>query len=368
MSGERRIAYIDGLRAVAVLTVVASHAAVNKTAFWRFGAHGIDLFFVISGFCLAYPSLCKIRECGAAPFDVGRFFAHRLTRILPPYYAAIAVLSILGAAVAAARVHLPDPGSLTTPPGGDIVRQMLFLDAPVQFLTSPFWTLAVEFRWYLFFPIALLVWIRSPRAFFALSILCIVAGATRASSLDLVILPAFLLGIVAAHIQVFELPVRPAALAAFVPLLFWAVRLQPAFVPGTNFMHPVWQLAAFTAVVAAGSPIVRSVFSAAPAAFVGAASYSIYLVHLPVIALAEAYRVPPVAAATLGVAAGAGFFLAVERQFLNPALRRRLIASLSKSIGRGLRGCGVPESILLEPSQRSIISTSDALTRSAIAG
>lgn len=368
MGGERRIGYIDGLRAVAVLTVVVSHAAPDKTGFWRLGAHGIDLFFVLSGFCLAYPALRAVNERGSAFFDIARFFAHRLTRILPPYYVAIAVLSILAAAAGAAHLALSDPGTLQSVSWTDAVRQMLFLDAPVRFITSPFWTLAVEFRWYLLFPLALLVWVRSIRAFFVLLVLCILAGTTRASSVDVLILPAFLLGIVAAHIHLFQPRLRTAALAAFVPLLLLAIRVQPAYVPGTNFIHPAWQLAAFAAVVAAGAPIARNVFSAPPVAFIGAASYSIYLVHLPIVTLAEAVHVPPVAAGVLGVLAGTGFYLAVERPFLNPVVRRRLVAAIAEPLGRWMQRCGIPVSMNLRPPQRSMISTSEALTRSAIAG
>src|SRR5690242_19069564 len=62
-SPRHRIAYVDGLRAVAVLLVVAFHAAKYSgmspagpmASLLRAGSHGVDLFFVLSGFCLSYP-------------------------------------------------------------------------------------------------------------------------------------------------------------------------------------------------------------------------------------------------------------------------------------------------------------------------
>ena len=71
---KHRIGYIDGLRAVAVLSVVACHCAsiypadfTQHPILWRTllaGKHGVDLFFVLSGFCLAYPTLKRLREQG----------------------------------------------------------------------------------------------------------------------------------------------------------------------------------------------------------------------------------------------------------------------------------------------------------------
>ncbi|MGZ3506238.1 MAG: acyltransferase family protein [Vulcanimicrobiaceae bacterium] len=71
-NARKRIAYIDGLRAVAVLSVVTYHAGKYAPASFvslasplsvvlRQCYHGVDLFFVISGFCLAYPTLARLR-------------------------------------------------------------------------------------------------------------------------------------------------------------------------------------------------------------------------------------------------------------------------------------------------------------------
>src|SRR6516164_4323804 len=96
---HRRIAYIDGLRALAVLLVVAHHIGEQyfpAVAAFGLGRHGVDLFFVLSGFCLSYPTLERLARDGSATFDVAEFAKRRLIRIIPPYWAAIAALAVFG--------------------------------------------------------------------------------------------------------------------------------------------------------------------------------------------------------------------------------------------------------------------------------
>jgi len=107
-----RIAHIDGLRAIAVLMVVAHHLLTHNQAvvwvksvppmlqhLWFEGAHGVDLFFVLSGFCLSYPFLRKLHTTGASTLDLATYFARRLTRLIPPYYLVIVLLLITGLAI-----------------------------------------------------------------------------------------------------------------------------------------------------------------------------------------------------------------------------------------------------------------------------
>src|SRR5579871_6461631 len=163
MDREHRIAYVDGLRAVAVLLVVAHHVARHaphapaQVPFLSFehvlldGSHGVDLFFVLSGFCLSYPFLQALREQGAAVFDLPRYFAKRVVRIVPPYYAVLSLFAIAGFGMH--RASAP----------ADFLKQLFFLDWHTNFVNGSFWTLCVEFRWYFLFPLALLLWVKAWR-------------------------------------------------------------------------------------------------------------------------------------------------------------------------------------------------------------
>lgn len=114
----RRLAHIDGLRAIAVLGVVMHHIAKYDhhlaTSPWRHalreGAHGVDLFFVISGFCLSYPLIVRMHGAGDATLRVAHYFARRLVRIVPPYYAAVAALLLLFAVAGRVWQWQPAPG------------------------------------------------------------------------------------------------------------------------------------------------------------------------------------------------------------------------------------------------------------------
>src|SRR5258705_10307313 len=75
---------IDGLRAVAILSVVAYHAFPRAA---RGGYAGVDVFFVISGFLI---SSIIFRSLDRGDFSFAQFYRHRITRIFP---ALIIVLS-----------------------------------------------------------------------------------------------------------------------------------------------------------------------------------------------------------------------------------------------------------------------------------
>jgi peptidoglycan/LPS O-acetylase OafA/YrhL len=68
-AGRERLPFIDALRLVALAAVCVSYlraiapAAFGSPAGWvaravTFGSHGVDLFFALSAFCLAYPASC----------------------------------------------------------------------------------------------------------------------------------------------------------------------------------------------------------------------------------------------------------------------------------------------------------------------
>ena len=354
-SPRHRIAYVDGLRAVAVLLVVAFHTSKYSgmapggavATLLRAGSHGVDLFFVLSGFCLSYPTLARLERDGCATFDVVRFAAHRIVRIVPPYYLAIAFFIAFALLLNAA--HVPLPGAM--PQGAispsDVAMQALFLDgAQVKLLNGSFWTLPVEFRWYFVFPIVLWVWTRSPKAFALIAAGAALLFVTRGANVDAFVLPAFMSGIVAAaiHIRQIRLGWWPAAACIVLAGAAFATMGKTEW---TYDFNPFWYLAAFAFVVAAGSSArLSALLSLRVLTVVGFASYSIYLVHEPLIAFAQEHGLNPAAAAAIGLAAGFAFWAVAERPFVEGRVRKRLLSEFETTFGRWIPRAGLPRSFL----------------------
>ena len=109
---KRRLDYIDALRGAACLWVLMHHTFSSMPApnglmhypvraFTRFcsiGWLGVSLFLVLSGFCLFYPLAARGR-LRQIRLDIATFMRRRALRILPLYYAALVLLSVLEIAV-----------------------------------------------------------------------------------------------------------------------------------------------------------------------------------------------------------------------------------------------------------------------------
>ena len=332
---RHRIGYIDGLRAVAVLAVLAYHAIPSGAA--SIGAPiGVALFFVISGFCLSYPTLLKLHLEGTATFNVPRYAARRVVRIVPPYYLAIAFLLAFAAVLSRFGYALPSSMPQSGISWNDILRQIFFLDNNIRYLDWSFWTLPVEFRWYFVFPIALWVWIRSPIAFLPLIGALIIAQSTLASSIDIIVLPAFLSGIVAAHLRIYP---HPLARLAPIPALSLCVI---AYQQNRSFITPLWEVSMFLLVVSAGASIwLQRILSIRWVAAIGLASYSIYLIHQPLVRFAETLGASPALAALLTLACASAFWYAAERPFVETGVRTRLLSQLQPAFSKWFARFGI---------------------------
>lgn len=97
VSGDGYRADIDGLRAVAVLSVLLFHAGFRA---FRFGFIGVDIFFVISGFLIG--GHIHDEEL-AGRFTFVAFYCRRAKRILPALYLVICAVILLGALVLSPR-------------------------------------------------------------------------------------------------------------------------------------------------------------------------------------------------------------------------------------------------------------------------
>lgn len=163
--GDKRpktnIAALDGVRAIACLTVLDYHINLmtRDTHIWNptnsshlflsaialAGASGVTLFFVLSGFLLFMPYVKAMLFDNDWP-ATRQFYLRRVLRIIPGYYVALFVMILVIHPEYLQPDHLRDLGLFLT----------LFMDSipeTFQKLNGPFWTLAVEWQFYLLLPL-----------------------------------------------------------------------------------------------------------------------------------------------------------------------------------------------------------------------
>ncbi len=145
---------IDGLRAIAVLSVVFYHANLGFSG----GYVGVDVFFVISGYLITKLILDEIER---GSFSMVNFWERRIRRIFPALAAMVALTCILG-------WFLLLPNDLEKL-GASVIAQTLLVSNFYFWRTTNYfdganeekpllhtWSLAVEEQFYLIFPIALM--------------------------------------------------------------------------------------------------------------------------------------------------------------------------------------------------------------------
>ncbi len=133
MSADVRLPTVHALRAFAAMAVVIFHVTIKATFFNNFlfsGGHGVDLFFIISGFVMVY---AHDGEHGLRA--AWRFIRRRIIRIYPPYW--IVMFAVWGAGM----------GHIVTHPVAAffLYRQDAFA------IVQQAWTLSMEMAFYVFF-------------------------------------------------------------------------------------------------------------------------------------------------------------------------------------------------------------------------
>ena len=364
------VAEIDGLRFIAIASVVAVHVlgywlgrsgrsypafssidrAVESVVL--LGFYGVHLFFMISGFVLAMP-FCRHAFAQGSPVNLQRYFWRRLTRLEPPY-----IITMLGF-----FALMPFFGKGTW---GELWPHLLASLAYVHnivygegsVINNNAWSLEVEVQFYIVMPIlALLLVLRSGLRRTVLAAMAI------GLSLNRLWLPAsapqsilqfgqyFLLGILLCDLWTNSWRNIPRSRAGDLPgLLAW-----PLFICGNlqtpglaaDVMNP-W-LIAMLFVSALRGQSHGAVLSFGPIPIIGGMCYSIYLLHARVLAAiihglfakmpslgsfsADYAVVLPLAFAAV-VAASAVFFIVIEKPCMDPDWPEHATAWVTRRIFR----------------------------------
>ena len=297
---------VEGLRALAVGLVIASHAGLP----WlHSGFVGVDVFFVLSGYLITSLLTQEIASTGSVNF--ARFYARRVRRLLPA--AITMVLGVCGAEAIImnpmAQVRVMKAAVATLLYSSNLYFTHLNLQYFNQYSpANPLlhtWSLAVEEQFYLIWPVVLLLLARPAQN---VKRLCIALAAIALVSFALCVWWTSL----DPSLAFFEMPARvwefsAGGLLVFIPerwlagrkrLLAWmgviglitllasAELIRDSKFPGYIAALPVLGtlLILLAGAGAPGSPVTRFL-STKPAQKMGRLSYSLYLWHWPILVI-----------------------------------------------------------------------------------
>ena len=331
---------IDGLRALAILSVVLYHAGVPRITG---GFTGVDIFFFISGYLIGGHIYSELR---AGSFSYLSFYRRRAKRILPAYFAVLAfillaALVLLSPTEAAQTARSAFAATLSA-------SNVLFWATANYFAPKTelnpvlmTWSLGVEEQFYAIIPLLMVLLVHIRRnwllpavlATCAISFLFAWSLLGRYPMLVFYMLPAraWELGagvaLAAAELNR-KSSAFPASATQLLSLAGLASMLAPIFLltaatpfPGPAALPSVLGTASVIAVPA--SWINRRILSLPPLVFIGKVSYSWYLWHWPLLALLRLlYDGTPPRAASL-VAVCAAFAVAtLSYHFIEQPFRR----------------------------------------------
>jgi peptidoglycan/LPS O-acetylase OafA/YrhL len=341
-------AYIDGLRALAILPVICFHADLGFSG----GYVGVDVFFVISGYLI---SALILKELNAGEFKITHFWERRIRRIFP----ALAVV-VLASVVGGWFWFFPDDFKKL---GQSVVAQALLVSNFYFYQDAGYfaqgvdlkpllhtWSLAVEEQFYLLFPFVLMAFRRVSRRSFAWAIVLMSAA-------------SFILSVYCGYkhprANFYLLPTRAwelltgSFLAAVTPPVF-AARWRAEALSWTGFLAILAAVFFYTSrtpfpgatallpclgtafIIWANDRTVTSVghmLSLKPVVFIGMVSYSLYLWHWPLLVFAKYATLGPLSLGGRLTILAASFALAVlSWKLVETPFRQRAICKTRRPI------------------------------------
>ena len=353
---------IDGLRALAVISVILFHIGIPG---FDGGYVGVDVFFVISGYLIT--QLLEESRDESAPRRLATFYVRRMRRILPALLATCLVTAIVAIALftpdqlvnvgkflAATPVMLSNVATWT--------RGDYFAPGVRQLPLSHLWSISVEEQFYLIYPLLLIAITRyrlpyrrlTLVVFASLSLALCVWASHRAPEANYVFAPTraweLLLGGMLTIGGVPRIGNRIAAEGLAVAGLLGiaiAVHFYTSAIryPGTAAMLPCMASAALLATGSGPRPaLVNRMLSWPPLVFVGLISYSLYLWHQPLLVFANYYYIAPLRpAATAALLVATLLVATASWRFIERPVRARILMKSTRTllVGVGVGSAGI---------------------------
>ncbi len=315
---SNRLAFIEGMRGIAALYVVLGHFASmadprafqhkpsfapewvqNAMAPLWYGHLAVAAFIAISGYCLQM-SLFNGRDGKIG--SLSRFFARRARRILPPYYACLGLSILVCIYVTSTQHGMPFDQYLPLTSENIWAHVLMIHNLSAEWMykiNGVLWSISAEAQLYLLFPI--LVWMvaKFGRNLSLLTSVVACWAILQAFPNTIKLYPWYLalftLGIVAAHLAYRPLNsgVKPVA-ATIVGVASFAACLTSVFLdqpmPFSDGLIALSCASFMYAGSVAPHNFVTKIFGWRPVAWLGAISYSLYLMHHPIEQIVYVYR------------------------------------------------------------------------------
>ncbi len=346
---------IDGLRALAVLSVLFFHLDVAR---FSGGFLGVDVFFVISGFLITRLIRKEILSTGG--FDFARFYIRRARRLFPALFFTLACCFVISFMLFSPQ-HFQRFGgaavyALTSLSNFYFWRESGYFDTTADL--KPLlhtWSLSVEEQFYLVWPAVLtLLLLKAPR--FTAPAFILAAGVFSfflnfvfmdgQSSLLEALSPAIAGLFSDGEATIFYLAPFRVFEFGLGALMAWLIQIQPKrkilleplflaglaatlwpilFYPEDVAFSPLYALIACAGaslmIYAGTARYAARALNNPPAIWIGLISYSLYLAHWPIIVFFRYYKFDELSVTDKGVIVAAAFLIAylmfryVERPF-----------------------------------------------------
>jgi len=364
--------FLNGMRAIAALYILVSHfwyqiwpaasppigyhqrptgLTLFFTSWLYYGHFAVVVFIVLSGFCLMLP---VVQGNGRLPYKTLEFLKRRGRRLLPPYYFSLIFSLLLIWLFIGSKTGSQWDITLPVTLFG-IISNILMLEdfIGVTQINYVFWSLAVFWQLYLCFPFFVVSWNRlgglGTTVCTALISYMIILSLEFFHIKEIppqyiILVFTFVLGMLGATI-VFSQERAYQSIYKWFPWKIFTIILSILIIlfsyiwgfdnmeNNLGFIDTLVALATLSLIISMSSPrpnLVRNIFETSPLVFIGSFSYSLYLIHAPLIQLIWLYVLHPLGLGKVSEFIGLVFlgtfpilvisyvfFLYFEKPFLN---------------------------------------------------